>query len=197
MYYDFKKSVLTSRECQEIYDILKHKVSLGEFNNGDAQCKSSQGFYGGLPDHIIEKFHPIVAEFAQCNVNYSYNYSRTCPHGEVLPIHKDRTACQFSVTVNIHNTTIPWPFWVTHPGTQESQSFEMQPGDCLLYLGCEVPHWREYNQGQEVCQSFIHFCDDDSFKEVSQTEYRIIQEKSRADGARRRHELKSLIGKLK
>lgn len=174
MYYDFFKSVLTTQECQKISDIMVKKVQNNQYITENI-CTLSKCFYSMLPNNIIDKFRPLVTEFAKCNINFTYDYARIYPRSEVLPMHIDRIACQYSVTVCIRNTSDSWPFWVTNPDTQISESFVMSPGDCLLYKGCEVPHWRDPNPYADVYQVFLHFCDDQTYSKVSKTEPRIVE----------------------
>ena len=35
------------------------------------------------------------------------------------------------------------------------------PGDCLIYRGCEVRHWREAFAGNYQAQAFVHYVDQD------------------------------------
>ena len=37
----------------------------------------------------------------------------------------------------------------------------LSPGDCVIYRGCEVRHWREAFQGNHQAQAFIHYVDQD------------------------------------
>jgi len=87
----------------------------------------------------------------------TYYYDRFYNPGQELTIHADRPACEISVTVHISsNVSNPWPIWIKTPNTYvegtnniiatkigENRSVILEPGDGMIYKGCERPHWRE------------------------------------------------------
>jgi hypothetical protein len=85
----------------------------------------------------------------------TYYYERFYYPGQDLSCHVDRDACEISVTMHINsNLSIPWPIYVKSPDTYsdaskteivkfgKSFSAILQPGDGMIYKGCERPHWR-------------------------------------------------------
>ena len=36
---------------------------------------------------------------------------------------------------------------------------DMEPGDAVIYLGCEIEHWREEFNGDWHAQTFLHYVD--------------------------------------
>lgn len=89
----------------------------------------------------------------------TYYYDRFYFVGQELPRHIDRPACEISVTLHIStNTNECWPIWVKTPDIYddmnknpedrvilrkgEERSICLNPGDCVIYKGCERPHWR-------------------------------------------------------
>lgn len=86
----------------------------------------------------------------------TYYYDRFYNPGQALTIHADRPACEISVTVHVgSNISIPWPIWIKTPDTYsddkkieivkrgENRSVILNPGDGMIYKGCERPHWRD------------------------------------------------------
>lgn len=87
----------------------------------------------------------------------TYYYDRFYNPGQALTNHADRPACEISVTVHISsNVSNPWPIWIKTPDTYddpkkkteiirkgENRSVILNPGDGMVYKGCERPHWRE------------------------------------------------------
>ena len=86
----------------------------------------------------------------------TYYYDRFYFSGQKLERHMDRDACEISVSVNIStNIKEPWPLWIKTPDTYkdktrslvdvpgEERSVVLEPGDGMMYKGCERPHWRE------------------------------------------------------
>lgn len=73
----------------------------------------------------------------------TYYYDRYYFPGQELTRHADRDACEISVSVHISsNVTECWPFKIKAVNGEE-RSLCLEPGDGLLYKGCERPHWRD------------------------------------------------------
>ena len=89
----------------------------------------------------------------------TYYYDRYYFPGQELTKHADRPACEISVTVHI-STNLPdnlkdWPVKIKTPDTYtdeqktsvlvpgEERSCLLNPGDGMIYKGCERPHWRD------------------------------------------------------
>ena len=93
----------------------------------------------------------------------TYYYDRFYFPGQELTLHADRDACEISVSIHI-STNLPddlkdWPFKIKTPDTYtdktkkdilvpgEERSCVLNPGDGLVYKGCERPHWRDAMPG--------------------------------------------------
>jgi len=61
------------------------------------------------------------------------------------------------MTVCIHNTEDPWPFYVDYGDVEGVSCYTMMPGDAVFYLGPVFPHWREELKSGEVWQQFYHW----------------------------------------
>ena len=89
----------------------------------------------------------------------TYYYDRFYNPGQELTKHADRDVCEISVTVhvstNLEGEDADWPIWVKTPDTYtdetkasvlvpgENRAVILQPGDGMIYKGCERPHWRD------------------------------------------------------
>lgn len=86
----------------------------------------------------------------------TYFYDRFYFAGQALSLHADRPACEISVSVHISsNIEECWPLWIKTPDTYndktktivkepgENRSVCLNPGDGMIYKGCERPHWRD------------------------------------------------------
>ena len=93
----------------------------------------------------------------------TYYYDRYYFPGQELSKHADRDACEISVSIHI-STNLPddlkdWEFKIKTPDTYtdkqktnvlvpgEERSAVRDPGDGLLYKGCERPYWRDAMPG--------------------------------------------------
>ena len=89
----------------------------------------------------------------------TYYYDRYYFPGQELTKHADRPACEISVTVHVSNN-LPddlkdWPVKFKTPDVYtdkmksailipgEERSCVLNPGDGMIYKGCERPHWRD------------------------------------------------------
>ena len=89
----------------------------------------------------------------------TYYYDRYYFPGQELPKHIDRPACEISVSIHISNN-LPddlkdWPIKIKTPDVYtdkaksailipgEERSCVLNPGDGMIYKGCERPHWRD------------------------------------------------------
>ena len=88
----------------------------------------------------------------------TYYYDRFYFPGQELTKHADRDACEISVSVhistNLKGENAKWPFMIKTPSGEE-RSLSLQPGDGLLYKGCERPHWREAMPGRRKRDLFF------------------------------------------
>ena len=52
-----------------------------------------------------------------------------------------------------------WPIWF-EDSDGKKVSVELQPGDMVIYKGCELDHWREPFKGKNHAQVFLHYNDE-------------------------------------
>lgn len=122
----------------------------------DEQCPSSLAMYDFMPfvRLLIEKI-PDVSELIGEPVLPTYTYARIYKHGEILHRHRDRPACEISLTLNLTKSE-SWPICIQRPDGGET-CLEQSPGDAMLYLGCVADHWREPYAGDHHVQVFLHY----------------------------------------
>jgi hypothetical protein len=88
----------------------------------------------------------------------TYSFIRIYEAGMALKVHRDRPACEISVSVPIHSdpASHDWPLRVTDLGGMDHAP-PQPPGTGLLYQGCRVKHWREPLVGARQYQLFLHY----------------------------------------
>ena len=125
--------------------------------NLDPQCPLSPSAYNllGCVKLLVKKV-PQVSDLCEEDVLPTYAYGRIYQHGETLHRHRDRDACEISLTVNLQKDEVDWPIWIQKPNGEEV-SLNLNPGDAMMYLGCVADHWREPYQGQLQTQIFLHY----------------------------------------
>jgi len=123
---------------------------------GDPQAPNSQAVYDFLPFvRLLVKKVEHVSELLGEEVLPTYTYARVYKNGSVLERHRDRPACEISFTLNLAKD-IDWPIYFQRPDGFETL-LELNPGDAVLYLGCQADHWRNKFEGIEHVQLFLHY----------------------------------------
>lgn len=136
---------------------------LGRLVSEERQVKGSLVTYGdALFDTVMASFCPIVAEVVGRPVLPTYSFLRVYHEGQVLTPHRDRRACQHSLT--LHLTAAPatasvgagWPvdFEDLHG---RHRSVALTAGDAALYQGCALRHWRAACPLEWYVQVFLHY----------------------------------------
>jgi hypothetical protein len=128
----------------------KHNIS------GDNQIPESESVYNyiGFLELLCEKT-PEVSKFVGETVLPTYSYARTYRRGAELAHHKDRAACEISLTVHLSGDH-EWPISIEKPNG-DCISLNLKFGDAMLYMGCDAAHWRDKFQGSEYNQVFLHY----------------------------------------
>lgn len=123
----------------------------------DEQCPLSKAKYDyrWFLELLVEKT-PHISNILNEPVLPTYSYARIYNNGEILNKHKDRPACECSVTLHLGSDGTPWPIWFTKPNG-ETVSYELKPGQAIIYLGCQSEHWRDTFTGQNYGQVFLHY----------------------------------------
>ena len=138
---------------------------------GDYQVPGSYSIYS---DHVMEtllmKVLPVMKEKTGLNLVPTYSYARVYQNGAELKRHKDRPSCEISTTLNLGGDN--WPIFIDptgsdnvidefknihKPGAPEGVKVDLNPGDMLIYSGCELEHWRKPFEGQLCGQVFLHY----------------------------------------
>lgn len=136
--------------------IIDFSQTIGNDMVLDPQAPNSLAKYNFLPfvKFLVKKI-PDVSKILQEDVLPTYCYTRIYKQGEILKRHRDRPACEISITLNLKKD-LEWPIWFQKPNGDEV-SLELNNGDAVMYLGETSDHWRNSYQGQEHVQLFLHY----------------------------------------
>ena len=153
--YLFVPSFISSEKAEELAEEFCTEEKLGTLNLDD-QCPKSPAMYDFMPfvRLMVEKV-PHVSELIGEPVLPTYTYARIYNNGEILHRHRDRPACEVSLTLNLRKTS-NWNIGVQKPNGEEV-SLNQNAGDAMLYLGCVADHWREPYLGNHHVQVFLHY----------------------------------------
>lgn len=142
-----------------------------EVQFGDTQTRWSYSLYGDpLMETLLLHCLPRIEAVTSLPLIPTYAFARQYLNAELLARHKDRSSCEISATMNLGGD--PWTiFLATDPNdgkdvkTGYIQSIsgglpvQLDPGDILVYRGCDLEHWREPFEGEVCSQVFFHFAE--------------------------------------
>lgn len=119
---------------------------------------------------LLMKVMPIMQQQTGLDLIPTYSYARVYERGSILKRHKDRPSCEISTTLNLGGD--PWPIFIDPTGSNNvideyknimkpnapaGIKVDLNPGDMLVYSGCDLEHWRETFQGDICGQVFLHY----------------------------------------
>jgi hypothetical protein len=126
----------------------------------DGVAEGSYGWYGRPAfDALLEFFRPRVERAVGAPLAPTYSYIRCYVAGSRLSPHRDRHACEISVTLPIVAAApLSWPIFVAPDlPAADPVRVELSPGDALAYRGCELAHWREPLAQAWSLHLFLHY----------------------------------------
>jgi len=149
------------------YCKIVHRLNCTEFDN---QCgHATTGYYGHpVMEALMIKQTKKIAEIVGKKVMPTYSYWRSYTMGDILPKHKDRPECEYSVTLMIDSCGTEWPIFL------DGTPINLKPGDGIVYKGCEAWHWRETFKGDYHAQCFLHYYDPETNKKAKAVDGRVL-----------------------
>ena len=124
----------------------------------DEQVPNTYSHYGDIVmETLLQKVKPVMEEHTGLKLSETYSYARIYKQGDVLARHKDRYSCEISTTLNLGGDD--WPIYLDPTGKQGQAGIKinLNPGDMLIYSGCDLEHWREEFMGKNCGQVFLHY----------------------------------------
>jgi len=166
--YNYTK-IKTQRED---YKYTYHKRAYNEKWDGtwtDSQCPNTYSLYcDPVMESILELGLNSVQNYTGLTLAPQYSYWRFYQKNNILERHIDRESCEISTTLclgydvsNVQQDVYPnynWAMWVKSINGEELP-IQLNPGDMIVYRGCEVEHWREPFLGLNHAQVFLHYND--------------------------------------
>ena len=153
------------------YFLNKRKVAAFLFDNryispfteyfgiwNDEQVPNTYSHYSDMVmETLLEEVKPVMGKHTGLKLSPTYSYARIYKKGDVLARHKDRYSCEISTTLNLGGDE--WPIYLDPTGKkgQAGVKVVLQPGDMLIYSGCDLEHWREEFKGKDCAQVFLHY----------------------------------------
>ena len=157
------KGLVPTNLCRVIskYALLQEEVAYTPELGEHAQVEDAHSVYSDLlMETMLHFLHPHMEEKTGLSLCPTYSYFRVYHPGMKLDHHTDRPSCEISTTVcfgfNYTETTpeYRWGMYVGGPIVLQD------PGDLIIYRGCDVDHWRDtFNAGpgSYQVQAFFHY----------------------------------------
>ncbi len=136
--------------------IVNENPFLGTWN--DKQCNNTYCCYSDfVMETLLLKLLPTIKKETKLDLVPTYSYIRLYKKGDVLKRHTDRPSCEISVTLNLGGDN--WDIFIDPSGKKNKKGIavSLEPGDMLIYKGCELEHWRKTFKGNTCCQVFLHY----------------------------------------
>lgn len=151
-------NILPRDEAEQMFLYLKDlkERSPDVFKAGEL-CPNSPSVYNAWPFlELLIDYIPNLNRFMGEPMLPTYSMARIYNGGDDLRMHKDRPACEVSITLHLGGDGVEWPIYFEKPnGVVESVLLE--PGQAVAYLGCAANHWRDKYMGTEYGQVFFHY----------------------------------------
>ena len=136
-------------EIKYVYDNWKKHRFKTKYKDRQVDNCISRHNYPPVAYFSCEKIQRIV-DVAGVRVLPTYSYIRTYFNKSELKKHRDRDACEISVSVHL-NGDKPWNLII------DGSPINLNPGDGVAYWGREWVHWREPYDGEEYTNVFLHY----------------------------------------
>ena len=138
--------------ASDIYGIFNDPQSEGDLKS-PVFAMYGDLIFDTLMVNNLEKIENIIDTklIPQCT------FYRLYTEGTELKRHIDRESCEISTTLCLgYDADYSWPIWFKDRDGNEI-SIETEPGDMIIYKGCDLEHWREPFKGNTHAQVFLHY----------------------------------------
>lgn len=155
-YFLMKKQVYDT--CLKERYISPYEVMVGYYEGETEQIPLTYSCYSDIVmETLMLKCQPIMEKMTGLKLQPSYTYARLYKNGDILKRHKDRFSCEISTTMNLGGDK--WSLYLEPSGQEGKKGIKvnLNPGDMLIYRGCELEHWREKFKGKSCGQVFLHY----------------------------------------
>jgi hypothetical protein len=158
-WYVVARAVIDAAALNFYYGHALSLADTGRIPLGDAQVADAPVAYCDPHlDALLERVRGKMEMATGLQLWPTYSYLRVYKRGNLLKAHRDRPSSEISITVNLGmSADEPWPIWIAGP--QGIASVSLNPGDGLIYRGCDCFHWREPFSGDRLAQVFLHYVD--------------------------------------
>lgn len=158
--YRIVDTLLSPKQCaflRQCMDLSQRNSKMRMADNGAYRGPNNE--YAPTPAHmLLHQLAPTFSGLVGQTLLPTFSFWRIYEAGAVLNPHKDRNACEVSVTISLASEPCNriWPIGVTDLHG-EDHHVALTVGMGLLYQGLEVQHWRERLTDERHYQMFLHY----------------------------------------
>jgi len=153
--------------------------TLDEGKHNSNQVLGSEELYDATAAKIVNNIvlEKIKTLLELKNIYSTYSFYRKYYKYQELTRHTDRPECELSISIclDMHNKYDPWGIFFENPEQNITYVAKPQIGDGIIYMGMEVPHWREKCPQKWLKQLFLHY----SFNAILEFDLNRIKEEEK------------------
>ena len=155
------RGLFSEQKCEEMVKKMEYAIATKQPKRELPNNKKGINAYSiheMFPDEQLEVLFETSDLVGEVLVP-TYNFTRKYIKGSILRKHKDRPACEHSLTINFGVHEKPWTFFCEV--NDKIIGIDLDPGDALYYTGQDVAHWREPLETDYCYQTFFHYVEKD------------------------------------
>ena len=153
-----------------LFEYIKHRREAFEYLNNikfispfnpiygtmrDKQIPNTYAHYGDMAlDNLLPFIKDKMEKIVKLKLIENYTYVRLYKRYDTLVKHKDRESCEISGTMALGGD--PWSIYLKNK-KRKTIKVDLNPGDILIYRGCDLEHWRDPFEGTLCAQVFLHY----------------------------------------
>jgi len=154
--YKLIKDFLTKDETDIFrrYCLMKHRVDDGNMQEDDQAPLATSNYGDPAMESLMLNKKNKLEKIINLKLLPTYSYWRIYVWDQNLKDHTDRPSCEISITVHFGSDgKEEWPIYMG------DTPIILQPGDAVVYKGCEINHKRDHYKGDWYAQAFLHYVD--------------------------------------
>ncbi len=156
--------LIDPRMAQVFYRMLLLRQWRGEFRRDDQVPAAASHWGDSTLDALLLGLQPDIERVSGCLLLPTYAYARLYLHGQSLPRHRDRDACEIAVTLHLGACGAAPPICFAPPSghasehtSEQAVAVHQRPGDAVVYRGDRIDHWRDAFRGEHFGQLFLNY----------------------------------------
>jgi hypothetical protein len=157
--YLIVKNFLSKDKCDYYSEYLK-KLEKEKILHFDGQVPTAKSIYSAPEfDDLLNDFTERLEQIINLKLYPTYSYARLYSKGDILFLHRDRPACEISITLSLGFNNKTWSFYLAKNDFKYNPTkIDLDIGDIVIYKAIDLYHWREpLEESDWVTQCFFHY----------------------------------------